>query len=197
MQRPRPTEARDIGAADLDELLGEVGGLSRSLWLGGSAPVVEADGPEVGHDGNADAPGDGGDGVAANGGAAEQSAHGVGDGGEGLVLGELAQARWHGGRGHEAAAKEQQQEQDHRGVAGGLDALGGKPQRDGQPDQREGEQGQYPDRGHPVQRSGSRAESEAEGDPDEDGDGYEGLDQAAEYVPGEDRGAGDGHGAEP
>jgi hypothetical protein len=30
--------------------------------------------------------------------------HGVGDGGERLVLSELAQARWHGGRGHETAA---------------------------------------------------------------------------------------------
>src|SRR5450631_1517023 len=60
---------------------------SRSFWLGCSAPVVEADGPEVGRNSDADAPGDGGGGGVADGRAGEQSAHGVGDWGEGLVLG--------------------------------------------------------------------------------------------------------------
>ena len=66
------------------------GSSSRSIWLGCSAPVVEAYGPEVGHNCDADAPRDGGDGVVTNGGACEQPAHGVGDRCEGLVLGELA-----------------------------------------------------------------------------------------------------------
>ena len=61
---------------------------------------------------------------------------------------------------------------------------------------REGEQGQDPDRGEPVEWPGAGVEPEAERDADEDADGGQGLDQAAEDVSGEDRAAGDGHRAE-
>ena len=64
-----------------------------SAGRGSSAAVVEANGPQVGDDGDAEAPGDGDDGVVADGAASEQGAHGVGDGGEGLVLGELPEPR--------------------------------------------------------------------------------------------------------
>ena len=53
-------------------------GLSRSLWLGCSAPVVEVGGPEVGREGDTDTPRDGNDGVVANSSIGEQPAHGVG-----------------------------------------------------------------------------------------------------------------------
>src|SRR6266702_3463598 len=61
-----------------------------SVGGGGSAAVVEADGPDVAGQGDADAPGDGGDGVRADRAAGEQAADRLGDGGEGLVFGELA-----------------------------------------------------------------------------------------------------------
>ena len=124
--------------------------LSRSFWFGCSTPVVEADGPEVGHDGDADAPRDGGDGVVANRSAGEQSAHGVGDGGEGLVLSELAQP----GGMVAVGTKPLLRNGSRIRIIGVLLAvstlLAAKPERDGQPDQREGEQGQDPDRGQPM-----------------------------------------------
>ena len=64
----------------------------------------------------------------------EQSADGVDDRGEGLVLGELTQPVGHCLGPHEPAAEEHKEDQDHRGVAGGLDALGGQAECDSQPD---------------------------------------------------------------
>ena len=112
----------------------------------------------------------GGDGVVADGGAGEQSAHGVGDGREGLVLGELAQPA-----GHRLAWRTNPlpRKTSRNRIIGVLLAvstlLAAKPERDGQPDQREGEQGQDPDRGEPLERPGAGVESETEGDADEDG----------------------------
>jgi hypothetical protein len=70
------------------------------------AAVVKVPGPQVAGQRDPDAPGDGGDRVRPGAGTAEQPAYRLGDGGEGLVLGELAQPGWHGRGGHEAAAEE-------------------------------------------------------------------------------------------
>src|SRR5437899_3071413 len=90
-------------------------------WCAGSAggaAVEEAAGGEVSDDGEADAPGDGGDPFVAEVGAEQESAQGFGDGGEWLVFGELAQAGAHGGGGHESAAAEGQEDEGHWQVAG-------------------------------------------------------------------------------
>src|SRR5262249_36077405 len=83
--------------------------------VGGGCPaaVVEADGPEVAGEGDAGAPGDGGDRGRANGAAGEQAADGLGDRGEGLGFGELAQPCREGGGGDERAGQERQQGEEH------------------------------------------------------------------------------------
>src|SRR5215510_11023140 len=99
--------------------------LMRSVRLGCPAAVVETNRPEVAGEGDAGTPGDGGDGVHAYRPAADQAADGLGDRGEGLVFGELAQPGRHAGGGDEPAGQERQQGQEHGGVAGCFDALGG------------------------------------------------------------------------
>src|ERR1035441_3599476 len=84
-------------------------GAYRLRWIGCSTSVVEADGPEVGRHGDADAPRNGRDGVVPNGSVGEQSAHGVDDRGEGLVLGELTQPAGHRLGPHERAAEKHEQ----------------------------------------------------------------------------------------
>src|ERR1700722_8980961 len=71
----------------------------------GAAAVVEVPAPQVAGQRDPDAPGDGGDRVRPGAGTAEQSAHRLGDGGEGLVFGELAQPGRHGRGEYEAAAE--------------------------------------------------------------------------------------------
>ena len=134
--------------------------------------------------------------VGADMGAGEQATQGFGDGRERLVGGELAQTVRHRGRGNEAASQERQQGQDHRRVAGRLDALRGQPKCGRQPDQREGEEREQPDRGQPVERIRGRPEAERDGDAEHDGDAGQRLDEACEHVAGEHRGAGDRHRAE-
>src|SRR5262249_61432900 len=99
--------------------------------VGGGCPaaVVEANGPEVAGESDSGTPGDGGYGVRCDRAAGEQAADGLGDRGEGLVFGELAQPGRHGGGGDEPAGQERQQGEEHGGVAGGFDALGGYAQR--------------------------------------------------------------------
>ena len=130
--------------------------------------------------------------------ADEQSADGLGDRGERLVLGELAQPGRQGGGGDEAAAEERQQGEEHRGVAGRLDALGGQAERDGEPDEGEGEQRQHADGGEPLERAGVATGTRwPRATPTTSTRTAEGLEHAAEHVAGEHRAPGDGHGAEP
>ena len=119
------------------------GGWGRQRPASGRAPVgVEVSGPEVRGEGDADAPGDGGDRVGADRGSGEESAQGFGGRSERLVLGELAEPGRHRGDEHEAAAEEREEGEEHRCVAGGLDALGGEAEGGGEPDEREREQHQ-------------------------------------------------------
>jgi hypothetical protein len=128
--------------------------------------------------------------------AGEQAAHGLGHRREGLIGGELPQHDRHRGGGDEGAAEEGQQGEEHRGVAGGLDALGRQPESGGQPDEGEAEQHQHADRAEPVQRVGGGPEAERDRDDEHDGDAGQGLDEAGQDVAREHGGTGDRHGAE-
>jgi ribosomal protein L11 methylase PrmA len=125
--------------------------------------VVQAPGPEVGEQRDADAPGDAPERVGSDRSAAQkESSEGVGHGCERLVAGELAETGRQAGGGHEAAPEEGQQGEDHGGVAGGLDALGGEAERDGEPGEGKREQGDDGDRGDPGEGAGGRSEPDRE-----------------------------------
>src|ERR1700727_2399380 len=177
---------------------------SRSRWrttpsagAGCPAAVVEANGPEVAGEGDADAPGDGDDGVHADGAAGEQAADRLGDRGEGLVFGELAQPGRHAGGGDEPAGQERQQGEEHGGVAGGFHALGGHAQPGGQPDEAEAQKRLYPGGGWPFKWAGMGPEANGQGNTENEDENGEGLQQAADHVAGEHGAPRDGHGAEP
>jgi len=142
------------------------------------------DGPEVGREGDTDAPRNGGDGVLATGGVGEQSAHGVDDREKaGTRRTDAARRALFGSA--EPAAEEHKEDQDHRGVAGGLDALAAKPSATANQISANANSASTPivashARGPTVVRNRDRRR------PDEDGHAGEGLDQAAEHVTGED-----------
>src|SRR5436190_19773330 len=107
----------------------------------GRAPVgVEVSGPEVGDEGDADAPGERASSVCADWCPGEEAAQCLGDRGEGLVSGELFEPGRQGGEDDEAAAEEGEEGEEHGCVAGGFDALGGEAEGGGKPDEREREQ---------------------------------------------------------
>ena len=143
------------------------------------------------------APGDGEHAAVADRGAQEQPAERLHDRRERLVLGEPAQAGRHRVGGDEPAAEERQQEQEHRQVARGLDALADHAERDRQPRQRErghGAAGRAPRASRAAPAVGAKPDEQR--DADHDGQAEHRLDEAPEDVARQHRGAGDGHRAE-
>ncbi|MCW2912897.1 MAG: AfsR/SARP family transcriptional regulator [Actinomycetia bacterium] len=168
----------------------------------GSSPrsrlaVEQLRGPEVCEHGDGEAPGDGDDPVVANRGAHQQPPDRLDDRGEGLVFGEDPDPGRHGVGGDERAAYERQQREGQYQVARPFGALAQGAECDGQPGHREGEQCDEPQCGDPVHEVGGGPESDQHGDTDDEHDADHGLDHAAEDVPDQYRGSGDGHGAEP
>ena len=159
--------------------------------------VVEASRPQVADDRDPDAPGDGDQAARADRCSQQLATQRFDHRRDRLVLGEPGEGPGHRVGRDEAAAQEEQQDQDHGGVAGGLDAVGGHAKRDREPGDRQRGEGQQAGGRDPIDRSGRRAEPDHDGDHHHDGDGKPRLDDAAQDVAGEDRDTGDVHRPEP
>jgi sugar diacid utilization regulator len=168
--------------------------------LPGDGPRVAPEqlpGPQVGQQRDTRAPGGGDDRVVPDRGARQQAPQGLDDGREGLVLGERAQPGGHRLGGDEAAAQEGQHHQERGQVAGRLRIAGDQAEYHRQPRDREGDHGDGAEDAQPGQRARGRPEAERQRDTKDNGAAEQGMDHAPQDVPGQHRGAGDGHGAEP
>ena len=132
------------------------------------------------------------------GGAQQQSAHGLDERGERLVLGEPAQPGRHRVGGDEPAAEERQEHQGHgRGCWRSRRSWPTRPSATDSQVSAKVISARTPTAASHSTGVGGGPEPDEQRDADDDGQAQHGLDHAADDVSGQHRGAGDGHGAEP
>lgn len=128
-----------------------VEGLYVSLSMPGLT-VVQPHRPYVPDDRVCHAPCEGDQTAVADGSAEQEAPQRLDDRGKRLVVGKPAQGLRHRAGGDESASQERQEHERHRQVARGPDAVGHEAERDREPCEREGGQGEQPGRSEPLDR---------------------------------------------